>query len=390
VELIQIHSGRREHDYSIEGYSSDGDIPMLRLCAIPICCAFGLFAAGPANVLVVVNRNSPESVRIAEYYAGRRGIPASNVCRIATTAAEEISREVYEKEIAGPIRGFLRSSGIGESVLYIATTLGLPLKIGGRGGPAGDQASVDSELTTLYEQLRGRPIGRDGPIVNPFFGRRTETFAHPRFPMYLVTRLAAYSVDEAKAMIDRSVAAVNRGRVVLDLSDDNDDPGNDWLRDAAIRLPAGRVVFDASPRVVEGVQDVIGYASWGSNDTRRKSRTPGFRWLAGAIATQYVSTDGRTFQRPPDTWNIGPWTDRSRYFAGSPQSLTADLIHEGATGASGHVYEPYLRFTPRPEFLFPAYLAGRNLAESFYLSMPALSWQNIVVGDPLCSLAKSP
>jgi uncharacterized protein (TIGR03790 family) len=204
--------------------------------------------------------------------------------------------------------------------------------------------------------------------------------------MYLVTRLAAYSVEDVKAMIDRSLSARNRGRVVLDLSADDDAPGNNWLRDAAIRLPADRIVFDASHAVVEAVRDVIGYASWGSNDSRRRSRAPGFGWLPGAIATAYVSTDGRTFQRPPGTWKLGSWRDRSSFFGGSPQSLAADLLHEGATAASGHVYEPYLRYTPRPDILFPAYLAGRNLAESFYLSIPALSWQNIVIGDPLCKL----
>ncbi len=76
------------------------------------------------------------------------------------------------------------------------------------------------------------------------------------------------------------------------------------------------------------------------------------------------------------------------FFAGSPQSLTADYIHEGATGASGHVVEPYLHACPRPQILLPAYLGGRNLAESFYLSIPLLSWMNIVVGDPLCRLRK--
>src|SRR5204863_243570 len=39
----------------------------------------------------------------------------------------------------------------------------------------------------------------------------------------------------------------------------------------------------------------------------------------------------------------------------------------------------------RPQILFPAYLSGFNLAESFYLAMPFLSWQDIVVGDPLCA-----
>jgi tetratricopeptide (TPR) repeat protein len=49
------------------------------------------------------------------------------------------------------------------------------------------------------------------------------------------------------------------------------------------------------------------------------------------------------------------------------------------------VNEPYLDATIRPQILFPAYVSGFTLAESFYLAMPYLSWQTIVVGDPLCA-----
>ena len=34
--------------------------------------------------------------------------------------------------------------------------------------------------------------------------------------------------------------------------------------------------------------------------------------------------------------------------------------------------------------MFPAYLAGFNLAEAFYLATPTLSWKTVIVGDPLC------
>ena len=47
--------------------------------------------------------------------------------------------------------------------------------------------------------------------------------------------------------------------------------------------------------------------------------------------------------------------------------------------------EPFLDATIRPQILFPAYFRGMNLAESFYLAMPNVSWQTIVVGDPLCA-----
>ena len=60
----------------------------------------------------------------------------------------------------------------------------------------------------------------------------------------------------------------------------------------------------------EQVNDVIGYASWGSNDRARKHRFLHFQWLPGAIATEFVSTDGRTFHQPPENWEIGSWEDR--------------------------------------------------------------------------------
>jgi Flp pilus assembly protein TadD len=55
------------------------------------------------------------------------------------------------------------------------------------------------------------------------------------------------------------------------------------------------------------------------------------------------------------------------------------------TGVAGHVAEPYLQSAVRPEVLFPAYASGFNLAEAFYLALPDLSWQSVVVGDPLCA-----
>jgi uncharacterized protein (TIGR03790 family) len=184
--------------------------------------------------------------------------------------------------------------------------------------------------------------------------------------------------------------ARNVGKFVIDSRSSSDNQGDNWLHAAVRLLPKERVVADNSSKVLYDQTDVIGYASWGSNDPNRKNRFNKFHWLPGAIMTEYVSSDGRTFKRPPENWVLSTWKkeDQHLWFAGSPQSMTADYILEGATGASGHVAEPYLHMTPRPDLLLPAYYSGRNLAESYYLSMRGLSWQNIVVGDPLCSLGK--
>ena len=342
------------------------------------------------SVLVVINDNSSLSRNIGDYYARRRSIPQTNLCHIHALDDEEISRDLYNRQIAAPIAAFLRQSGLVEQVLYIVTTMGVPMKIPGAGNMDGDQAAVDSELTLLYSDMkRAAPHVIKGSLPNPFFGKRDAAFTHPQFPIYLVTRLAAYDFDGVKAIVDRSLQAANKGKFVIDERNTGETAGDEWLRNAAVFLPQDRVVHDQTTKVLYDQTDVIGYASWGSNDSNRHRRFLGFHWLPGAVVTEFVSTDGRTFRKPPESWNSSmDWSTEAGFFAASPQSLSADYLLEGATGTSGHVYEPYLGQTPRPELLLPAYYKGRNLAESYYLAIRSLSWQNIVIGDPLCSLGK--
>jgi uncharacterized protein (TIGR03790 family) len=357
--------------------------------AILLFAATTALAQTGVNVLLVVNDSSLFSRRIGEYYVHKRSIPLVNVCHLKVAIDEEIPRDVYDKAIEAPIAACLTSRGLSQAILYIVTTLGLPLRVAGPGeGMGATTCAVDSELTLLYAKMRGVKFKADGLVPNPFFEKRDMPFQHPQFPIYLVTRLAGYDFEDVKGMIDRSLEAKNRGKFVIDLKSSDNQPGNDWLRAAAKLLPADRVALDETAKVLYDQRDVIGYAAWGSNDPNRKRRFLGFQWLPGAIATEYVSTNARTFQRPPDTWNISTWKDTAHFFAGAPQTLTADYIHEGATGCSGHVAEPFLIATPRPDLVLPAYYSGRNLAESYYLGIRGLSWQNIVVGDPLCQLGR--
>jgi tetratricopeptide (TPR) repeat protein len=107
------------------------------------------------------------------------------------------------------------------------------------------------------------------------------------------------------------------------------------------------------------------------------------QFVPGALAATLASFDARTFRAPPDAWQPTVSTDRATWVEGSGDGLIGDLIREGVTGVSGQVGEAYLRGAVRPEILFPAYVQGVTLAEAFYLAMPTLSWQSIVVGDPL-------
>ena len=364
-------------------------MPLRVLFLIALAFAQALPVRGQTTdqVLVVVNRQSVISREIGAYYVRRRGIPLANVVTLDTKPDEMIDRAQYEKEIEAPIAAFLKAHGFTEKILYIVTTSGVPLRVKGAGQALlNEAASVDSELTLLYLKMQGRKFPLAGAVPNPFFRQRDSPFRHPVFPIYLVTRLDGYDMTDLKALVDRALQAKNTGKFVIDLRG-RENEGNQWLRNAALLLPKDRLILNENATVVEKVRDVIGYASYGSNDPNRKHRFLGFSWLPGAIATEYVSTNARTFRRPPANWEIqGDWASKTETFYGSPQTLTADYIHEGASGASGHVDEPYLVYCPRPEFVLPAYYSGRNLAESFYMGIPGLSWMNVVIGDPLMRL----
>jgi len=339
------------------------------------------------NVLLVVNRNSEISHQISDYYRPRRSVPLRNVCTINTVTDEEINWKTYVSGIEEPIAECLKKAQLVDQVLYIVTTMGVPLKVDGPGaGNLAEHASVDSELALLYGKLKGAKVQRMGWVANPMYMRRETPFQHPAIPIYVVTRLAAYDLNDVKAMIDRSLAARNRGKFVLDLQSEKDDAGNNWLRTAALLLPGDRTILEETTRVLYNQKDVIGYASWGTNDLQRTERWLHFQWLPGAIAAEFVSTSARTFQRPPDNWKHTTWEDKAHYFAGTPQGLIGDVLHEGATGASGNAYEPYLMGCARPDYLLPSYQRGRNLGDSYYIALPYLSWQGVVAGDPLCVL----
>src|SRR5690349_20858749 len=138
-----------------------------------------LSAQGVTNVLLVVNDASRLSRDIGQYYAGRRGIPAKNVCHIRTAEAEVIARKDYDREVARPIGACLTRNQLIERVLYIVTTGGVPLKIPGSDGMTVDYAAVDSELTLLYSDLKqGKEHAVAGPLTNPYFGKREAKFTH--------------------------------------------------------------------------------------------------------------------------------------------------------------------------------------------------------------------
>lgn len=367
-----------------------------------LCWLLGLLlAAAPAraqtaeNVAVVINEASPESRQIGEAYVKARGIPAANVIRLQTTTDETIQPNAYLATIQTPIATSLTRNNSFDRILYIVLTKGIPLRMLGTGGPEGTVASVDSELTLLYRRLTGRTVMTRGKVANPYFHAarpigEAKAFNHRDYDIYLVSRLDAFTVEEAIGLITKATQPSRDGRVVLDQRDALvNRMGEDWMALASQNLGkegfGSRVTLETTPKPARGISPVIGYFSWGSTDPQNRVRLMKMDFSPGALAATFVSTDARTFKEPPADWMPTNVNDRAQFFGGSPQSLIGDLIREGATGVAGQVSEPYLESAVRPDVLFPAYLSGFNLIEAFYLAIPHLSWQTVVVGDPLCA-----
>ena len=369
-------------------------------CCLSVVLVANVRAQTADNVAVVINDASPASQRIGEYYAKKRGLPGSNVLHIRTAAGEGVSRADYSSGIEAPIAAALTRAGLQDRVLYLVLTKGVPIRIerprteGARTANT-TEASVDSELTLLYRRMTGVDVPIAGRVDNPYFAAardpaRLPLFNHREHDIYLVTRLDAFTVEEALALVDKGSSPATEGRIVLDQEDKLvNRTGEDWLAAAAERLKAAghgdRVVLETTVKGARDISPVLGYYSWGSNDPRNRTRKYNMGFVPGSLAATFVSSDARTFREPPPAWVPSADSNPATWFEGTPQSLIGDLIREGATGAAGHVAEPYLPSTIRPEVLFPAYLSGANLVEAFYAAMPHLSWQTIVIGDPLCA-----
>ena len=350
-------------------------------------------AQSAENVAVVINDNSPDSQRIGEHYAKTRALPESNIIRIRTSSEETVDRATYVSTIEAQISAAIRRAGLQDRLLYIVLTKGVPIRIDGTAGLDGTISSVDSELTLLYRRMTGQGVSPAGKIDNPYFlgDREIATalpFSHRAHDIYLVTRIDAFTADQAISLIDKAQKPGTEGRIVLDQGDtDATRRNNQWIAQAAKRLndqgQQDRALIEATTKPARDVSPVLGYYFGSAADPDTWKRSMGMGFVPGSIAATLFSSDARTFRQPPDAWAPIVTNNPGSFFAGSGDPLIGDLIRDGVTGVAGQVSEPFLLGAVRPDILFPAYLAGFNLAEAFYLAMPTLSWKAVVVGDPL-------
>ena len=375
--------------------------------------------AAAARVVVVCNRQSAISRAVAGDYQRRRGVHAlvEVSCADASLKADDetIAYVDYLSAIEAPLRAFLAAH---PGIDYIVLTKGVPIRV--KDAPRGvfhGLLALDSVLAALdYDH---DPHAREVDITDKAFGaafhghawanrfwNSQAPFSHARCGGWLVTRLDGYTAADAiglttRALMAEAQAAAGQpapGPILLDVcpSAGTGDPAHvpvalvpgspggplviagesrwgDWNADLAraeglLRARAIPCRLDASGVFAGGEHALMGYASWGSNDSHYDAAAyHALGFAPGALAETAVSTSARTFLP-----------------TSGGQSLIADLISQGLTGGKGYTDEPLLQAIAAPSILFERYTQGWTLADSLYAASALVGWQDIVIGDPLC------
>ena len=226
-----------------------------------------------SDVGVLINNNSEVSKTIGWAFVNARNIPDENIFFFNdsnTPTQETINREQFNTYFSEPF--FEMLSNTSAQLNYLVTTKGIPLRVNG----GNDKASFDQEIS-LVGGIYHSSIGSDNWInhgYGPLAGGQMESFSRENHGFFLVTRLTGYTLETALSLIEKANNSLGqRGMFALDLAPNRNAQGyqfwNDDLVLANTTLNSSMGIpthFDETSTFLTNLSNVIGYASWGSND----------------------------------------------------------------------------------------------------------------------------
>ncbi|OIO60260.1 MAG: hypothetical protein AUJ82_02210 [Verrucomicrobia bacterium CG1_02_43_26] len=377
------------------------------ICTLILSCTFSLFAREPKpeNIVVLANKNLPKSRAIAEYYMQMRNIPKENLIELDTALSEEVSWKEFVDTVFNPLlatlveqkwieahdannfdlEGRINLIPFGHKIDFLVVCKGIPLKIAqdqeildkeneGEKDIWDDEfevnyAAVDSELALLaYPDAQSI-----GYIENPLFRNKSPSDDITQ-KIILVARLDGPSETAIKRIIDNAIIAEQtglQGRAYIDLGPSGPDRrGNRLLEVTAAYIDelGFDLAIDYSEGELIGPDDrfdapAIYFGCWTKNMAGPIAEDE-FLFPPGAIGVHLHSTSAQTLHSHTDGW-VGP------------------LVAHGITATLGNVYEPEINLSYRIDLLLEALAAGHTLGEAAFYALPVLSWQGVLIGDPL-------
>ena len=371
---------------------------MRAIALVMLLLAGGLGAVPPPEaVAVLYNSAVPESRQLAAYYCKMRSIPDENLIALPLPLTPDISRDDYNKLMAKPLRAeFDRRAWwkrsrvqdgitmpVANQIRVLVTLRGVPLRIQPTPKPApapgakppslqetinaSDEAAVDSELAMVG--VEGVPTA--GPLPNKFYQSR-KPITGPDLPFLMLTaRIDAPGYATCERMIRDAVATEKTGlwgMAYVDIA--NKHPvGDQWLENVVkangkAGIPTVVDRFTDTLPLNWPMADAAMYYGWYDWNVSGPFLNPRFKFRPGAVAMHLHSFSAEQLTRADRNWS-GP------------------LLEKGAAVTIGNVYEPYLEMTHNFATLHQALLDGDCWVEACWKAMPVVSWQSVVLGDPL-------
>ena len=380
---------------------------------LAILAGGGVFSSRAANpgdeVIVVYNTLVPESKGVADHYAERRHVPASQIYGFPLSTNEDMSRVDFQDALQKPLADKLRQQKLWQiaptiihattnhpgrmewrvvesRIRYAVLCYGVPLRIAKdpnfkeegmenlRPEMRRDEAAVDSELALLPLVEDKVPLA--GPFRNLVYTTTNRAMLHPTNGVLLVARLDGPTPAIARGLVDKALQAEADGlwgRAYFDVRNITDPGyklGDEWIRGASeiCRRLGFETVVDENPGTFPAsfpMSQIAIYIGWYDGSVSGPFTQPTVEFVPGAFAYHLHSYSAATLRSATQHW-VGP------------------LLAKGATISMGSVTEPYLSGTPDVG-VFTARLLfnGFTFGEAAYASQTVLSWQTTVVGDPL-------
>ncbi|MEA3363016.1 MAG: TIGR03790 family protein [Thermodesulfobacteriota bacterium] len=384
------------------------------------------FALQPDEILLIVNRNNPSSIELAEYYRDKRQIPLANLLTVNMPDEEDCSREEYQRELLEPLREYFAQRQ-GTKIRCLLLFYGIPLRVAApelsqpqwreledlkhirkqinwqlenrqltkeqiqereqkskqleaqinKLRLTDQRAAVDSEISLALNETY--PLDKWQP--NPFFvgfQKQRDKLSFNKDQVLFVSRLDGPTPAIVRRMIDDSLHAEKnglqgqayfdarwsltekkklKGYALYDASIHKAAAITEKLSSLPVSLDQQECLFQPG----EAPQSAL-YCGWYSLG----KYVDAFDWQRGAIGYHIASSECTTLKKSESQ----VWCKR--------------MLEEGVAATVGPVAEPYVQGFPLPELFFGFLLDGYyTLAESYFLSMPYLSWQMVLIGDPL-------
>lgn len=340
------------------------------------------YALGPHELLLLVNSNSTNSVKIADKFAGLRGVPDINVVKldipeVLLDAKQGVSTNDFTKYIWLPVNKVLTKRGIGDHILAWVYSVDFPVMIQTR-----PRMSIQG-ITFLRNIVPEFDVINKGLYPSPLFGGPVNTNASARVAetfdvskqildddMPIPSMILGYtgergnSYEEVIACLERGVASDStfpNGTVWFEDCSDIRSKARKWqFLGAKAELAKLNVKAKITPLFPDGAENVIGMIMGRANLHPEKAS-----YRPGCMA-EHLTSFGAVFNS-------------------SSQTKLTSWIKAGATASSGTIMEPYALWTKFPSaYFYVSYAKGCSMVESYYQSIRS-PLQILLVGDPLAT-----